>query len=67
MNHLIRLPERIVLPRLSDVINNGVDFLRSRSTDDLVEFIVLDFKGAFKQLKVHASERRYLSGEYSGG
>jgi len=41
--------------------------LASRSRQDSVEFMGLDFKDAFKQLHVDASEQRYLSGCFSGG
>jgi hypothetical protein len=67
VNHRITLPERIVLPRLSEVIDSGVLFLKERTSSKLLEFVVLDFKDAFKQLRVHANERRYLSGRCSRG
>ena len=38
-----------------------------RTSERLVEFVVLDFKDAFKQLRVHANERRYLAGRHSRG
>ena len=58
MNHRVRLPERIVLPRLSDVIDSGEDFLKARDADSWVASVVLDFKDAFKQLRVDVSEQR---------
>ena len=67
VNHKIKLPESVVLPRLSDVTDGVVDMVRSGVPDQEVEFLVLDFKDAFKQLRVHPDERRYLSGVCSLG
>jgi hypothetical protein len=67
VNQQVTLPERIVLPRLSDVVANLLKLLRSRSPTNEVECAVLDFKDAFKQLQINPSEPRYLSGCFSGG
>ena len=67
VNHLIRLPERIVLPRLSDIIDAARDLLAQRSATQGVGLMVLDFKDAFKQLHVHPDEQRFLTGAYSDG
>ena len=49
VNHRIKVPERVILPRLSDVIEGAIVVLKARDDRNLVEFLVLDFKDAFKQ------------------
>ena len=41
--------------------------LKTWSANNQVKFLVLDFADAFKPLKVHPDERRYLSGAALGG
>ena len=67
VNHRIRLPERVVLPRLSDVVHNIVRFLKSRSASYGVECAVLDFSDAFKQLHVDLTEQGFLTGTCTQG
>ena len=66
-NGLIRIRERLVLPRLRDVIDEAVEVMHGRAVQDELEFLVLDFKDAFKMLAVHADERRFLAGRAMGG
>ena len=67
VNHRIRLPERVVLPRLTDVVRNIVRFLRKRSAAYGVERAVLDFSDAFKQLQVDLTEQGFLTGTCTQG
>jgi len=60
VKHRIRLPERVVLPRLSDVIAATTALLATRSTKVALDLLVLDFRDAFKQLHVHPDEQRFL-------
>ena len=67
VNHRIRLPERVVLPRLSDVIKSTAALLATRSPGIDVELLVLDFRDAFKHLHVDPDEQRFPPGFFSGG
>ena len=62
VNHRIRLPERLVLPRLSDAMSSIQTLLSDKSSDKEVELLVLNFKDAFKHLHAHPDERPFLSG-----
>ena len=67
MNHDLVVPERIVLPRLSDVISTASAMLARRFGLVSVEMLALDFRDAFKQLWAHPSEQRFMAGSYSEG
>ena len=62
VNHRIRLPERLVLPRLSDAMSSIQNLLSDKSSDEEVELLAFDFKDAFKHLHAHQDERPFLSG-----
>ena len=62
MNSLATVPERIVLPRLSDAVQSMLSAVTPGDGPELAEVFVLDFKDAFKQLVVHPDERRFLAG-----
>eukprot|EP00974_Lingulodinium_polyedra_P064406 6221848-Lingulodinium_polyedra.AAC.1 len=61
------MSERVVLPRISDVVGDMSDLLGLCMPGDLVHFLVLDFRDAFKQLRVAEDESRFLSGVGLGG
>ena len=63
VNHLVKLPERQVLPRLDDITSRLKILMRTCRAGEEVEIMVLDFKDAFKQLRVAEEERHYLAGE----
>ena len=63
VNHLVKLPERQVLPRLDDITNRLKVLARTCKPGEDLEIMVLDFKDAFKQLQVSEQERHYLAGE----
>ncbi|CAK0911850.1 unnamed protein product [Prorocentrum cordatum] len=67
VNRNIRLYERIVLPKLSDVVKAARRLLGTQQPGDEVEFMVLDFESAFKMLKVGEVERRFVAGQGAGG
>ena len=62
VNSFVRLSERIVLPRLMDVVSDLVDLVgaqvasASAATED-VDQMVLDFADAFHTIGVHPDER----------
>ena len=67
MNHRVTLPERVVLPRLSDVMDQTLRLLRDSPEGMELAYMVLDFSDAFKQLRVAQDEQRFLSGAWSQG
>jgi len=67
VNHMTRLPERVVRPRPSDAAESVRHLLHTKRSDEEVEFPVSDFKDAFKHLGVHPSECPFLSGTCSAG
>eukprot|EP00438_Fugacium_kawagutii_P014285 Skav215770 [mRNA] locus=scaffold106:569116:574315:+ [translate_table: standard] len=67
VNEHIRLNERLVLPRLKDVIEDVMMLMEAQTPGDEIEFMSLDFADAFKQLPVLHSEKKYLSGQAAGG
>ena len=69
MNAMLRLHERLVLPRLGDVVPDTLDlmgFLEELGTEAL-EFFSSDFKDAFKMLGTDPAERRFLYGQAVDG
>ena len=66
-NSKVVFHERLVLPRLRDVVQGVMVLLESKANHEGIEFLTLDFRDAFKQLHVVASERPYLAGAAMGG
>ena len=62
-NHL---QERLVLPRLSDVISATLDLMETGFDTEHLSCLVADFSDAFKMLRTHPRERRF-AGMVSGG
>lgn len=60
------LRERIVLPRLTDVVNDVIDLfgILDKSTDDEIEIFIIDFTDAFWHIPLKHSERRYYTCKY---
>ena len=67
VNHRVRLPERVVLPRLGDVMVQALRLLRGCPEHEGVRFMVLDFSDAFKQLRVSPEEQAFLAGRWTEG
>ena len=59
----MNLPERHVLPRVSDVVERLTALKCSCQHSEDIKRMVLDFKDAFKQLEVSPMERRYVAGD----
>lgn len=56
--------ERVVLPRLIDAVNDALSMLRERSgPHERVWLFTLDFKDAFKSLRLDESERFVVAGK----
>ena len=66
VNALVIAPERIVLPRLRDVLKDGVDLVRGCLVHEQVEAMVSDFADAFHSLPVHPDEEKYCLARIEG-
>ena len=62
-NVKVRVPERVVLPRLLDAVEGTLVVARALKPDEDLEVGTLDYIDAFKQLWVAPEERRHLSGQ----
>eukprot|EP00969_Alexandrium_andersonii_P204332 9029726-Alexandrium_andersonii.AAC.1 len=58
VNGLVRQGERIVLPRISDVVSDTVDLLR-RHGPELVSFLGTDVANAFRQVPLSPDEQKF--------
>ena len=66
-NQLVQTTERIILPRITDVVNDALEIGEDLQPEEDVEAMVLDFADAFKQLTVAPQERKYICGRTSEG
>ena len=66
VNARIHLQERLVLPRMSDVISATLDLMETGYDVEHLSFLVADFSDAFKVLRTHPRERRFLAGRALG-
>lgn len=67
VNEHTTLKERLVLPRLKDALEDTLHFLETRTPNERVLYMSLDFSDAFKHLTVRENEYKYLSGSALGG
>jgi hypothetical protein len=67
VNAKVTICERLVLPRLADLIKDILDLLDHLTPGDGVELFGGDFRDAFKQMKASPDESRYLAGAALGG
>ena len=67
VNAQIWCPERLVLPRLRDVVSDVLDLLESKKVGEQVMIATLDFSDAFKHLQVRRTEQRFLAGQAKEG
>ena len=63
VNAKILLRERLVLPRICDVVTSTLDLMESGFDSEHLSFLVADFSDAFKMLRTHPHERRFLAGQ----
>ena len=66
-NSKVQLEERLVLPKLKDIVEGVMDLMANKSNEESIEFLTLDFRDAFKQLHVMKSERQFLTGSAMNG
>lgn len=67
INNTIQFGERLVLPRLRDVVEDAMILFEALEPGEKVMLLSLDFRDAFKQLPVRDNEKRFLSGMAAGG
>ena len=60
-NSKVQLEERLVLPRLKDIVEGVMKLMAGKANDEGIDFLTLDFRDAFKQLHVVESERPFLA------
>ena len=66
INGVIRQGERVVLPRLSDVVNSARRLHGSRQGNHPVTMLVLDISDAFHQVPLNRGEQRFTVAEFEG-
>ena len=66
VSSLVVAPERIVLPRLRDVLIDAVTLLQKREHHEQVEAMVADFDDAFHSLPIHPDEEKYCVARIAG-
>ena len=67
INETIKFEERLVLPRMKDLLEDVLLLLEHKIEGERVCLMSLDFADAFKQIPVRESEQRYLSGQMGIG
>jgi hypothetical protein len=67
VNARIKVRERLVLPRIADLVEAILDALERGGPGTEMELFAGDFRDAFKQLRVGPRERKYLTGRGLGG
>ncbi|CAK0818274.1 unnamed protein product, partial [Prorocentrum cordatum] len=67
VNSKILLRERLVLPRLHDVIQDTLDTFARVQDPHQVYYLVADFQDAFKLLRTDPRENKHLAGYACGG
>ena len=65
---MVQMSERVVLPRIGDVIADVLTLLEEVSDEgESWSQMVLDFLDAFKQMRVCEKEQKHLGGQGLGG
>ena len=67
VNSAVTLPERLVLPRPTDLAADMADLRAAASPDAVLQLGIIDFADAFMSIPLHASERRFNCAEIAGG
>ena len=66
VNRCVRLEERIILPRVKEVLDDCMYLLAAAHPGDELEAMVADFKDAFHTLPAHPDEHRFGIAHVSG-
>ena len=67
VNQQVVMTERVILPRISDLIEDVLAVEEALEPGENWECMIADFKDAFKHLHVAEAERRFLGGRALGG
>lgn len=59
VNRCVQLEERVVLPRIKEVLEDSMHLLAHAQPGEEVEAMVADFKDAFHTLPAHPDERKF--------
>ena len=65
VNEAVRLPERIVLPRIQDAVEDAHELLKWANGEDL-EWAVLDIADAFHNIPIRPTEQPFAYGSFAG-
>ena len=67
VNQQVKLRERVILPSLSDLAKDLIELAGKGDHLEDLEIFIIDFKDAFKQLRVAPEEQIFVSGQVSAG
>ena len=63
-NRFVRYAERIVLPRLTEVLEDAADLDECLVAGEILSHLSCDFADAFHNFAVHPTERRFLAAKH---
>ena len=63
-NRFVRSAERIVLPRLTEVLEDAADLNECLVAGEILSHLSCDFADAFHNFAVHPAERRFLAAKH---
>ena len=63
-NSCVEAAERIVLPRLRDVVENALLLASHREADERIMFLTVDFEDAFHSMGLHPDEVKFLCAKH---
>ena len=66
VNSVVRQGERVILPKLYDLIEDILDLLRSATPGEEVYVLGADIEDAFHQIPLRRNERRFTAASISG-
>ena len=61
-----RHTHRVVLPRISDAVQDALKLIACAAPEEHTEFFILDFQNAFWNIPLHPLERRFFVGAAAG-
>jgi len=66
VNNFVNQGQRIVLPRLSDVVSDGLGLLALCERGDEVELCIIDFQDALHSIPINQGEKRFQCVSFNG-
>ena len=67
VNQRVQIKERVILPRISDLIEDVLSVIERLKEGEQWEAFALDFRDAFKHMIINENERCHLGGRALGG